>query len=156
MPGKFSCNFQIARVITGEIMAKIAHPVFHTYYYQYAEDVIYDQLQKKDRLHGPRDPRCNVKLQTSFFKPKDSFMYLILESSLNIWMSFIGNPFAYELQLFGGFCASQLVTKIGRYVCSVVHAISQSIHSKNWTLDLGVINYLFQRTNKIPIWYEVI
>ncbi len=29
-----------------------------------------------------------------------------------------------ELQLFGGFCASQLVTKIGRNVFPVVHAIS--------------------------------
>ncbi len=30
-------------------------------------------------MHKPRDPRCNIQLQTSFFKPKDSFMYPILD-----------------------------------------------------------------------------
>ncbi len=56
---------------------------------------------------------------SSFFKPKDSFMYPILEC-----VSSIGNLSAYELQLFGGFCASQLVTKIERNICPVVHAVS--------------------------------
>ncbi len=57
-------------------------------------------------------PRCNAQLQTSFFKPKDSFMDPILD------------PFAYELHLFHLLCASQRVTKLCRNVFLVVHAIS--------------------------------
>ena len=93
-------------------------------------------------LHESLDPCCNIQLQASFFKTKDSFMYPILDfapqqvnvrlephscfekrgcqmqilSHLYSWktknimllkyilmMSSIRNPFAYELQLFGGF-----------------------------------------------------
>ena len=39
-------------------------------------------------------------------------------------MSSIGNPLAYELHLFGRFCAYQKVIEIGRNVFPVVHAIS--------------------------------
>ncbi len=37
----------------------------------------------------------------------------------------IGNAFAYELQLFDRFCASQRVTKIGRTIRLVLDAVSQ-------------------------------
>ncbi len=36
---------------------------------------------------------------------------------------------------------------------SMVTTTWTCIHSKNQTLDLGVINYLFQCTNKISIWF---
>ncbi len=32
-----------------------------------------------DWLREPRDPRCNIQLQTSFFKSKDSFTYPVLD-----------------------------------------------------------------------------
>ncbi len=35
------------------------------------------QTSYNDWLHEPRDPHCNIQLQTSFVKPKDSFMYPI-------------------------------------------------------------------------------
>ncbi len=63
-----------------------------------------DRIGKiRDWLHEPRDPRCNTQLQSSFFKPKDSFMYPILDC--------VGNPFEYELHSFDRFCASQRVMK---------------------------------------------
>ena len=42
-------------------------------------------------------------------------------------------PITYGLQLFGGFCGSQLVTKIGRNVFPIIHAISHS-YLRNGTL----------------------
>ena len=42
-------------------------------------------------------------------------------------MSSKGYPLAYELHLFGRFCASQKVTEIGQNVFHVVHAISQGL-----------------------------
>ncbi len=55
-----------------------------------------------------------------------NFFCVVLSSS-------IGNPFAYELQLLGGFCASQLVTKIGRNVFPVIRAISPK-----WLLEIFI------------------
>ena len=36
--------------------------------------------RKTDWLHEPQDPRCNTQLQTSFLKPKGSFMSCIRKS----------------------------------------------------------------------------
>ncbi len=49
---------------------KIEETLFKTFKYK---------VHPKDWLREPRDPRCNIQLQTSFVKPKDSFMYPILE-----------------------------------------------------------------------------
>ncbi len=45
-----------------------------------------------DWLHEPRDPHCNMQLQTSLFKPKGSFMYPILDCVpyLDIFLHGIG------------------------------------------------------------------
>ena len=78
-------------------------------------------------------PCCNIQLKTSFFKPKDSFTYTVqdcepqlpfYESFFHLWISSIGNTFAYELHLFGWISASQRVTQIERNIFPVVHAIS--------------------------------
>ena len=42
-----------------------------------------------------------------------------------MWVSSIGNHFAYELQLFGRFGASQKVTKLGKNIFLLLDAVSQ-------------------------------
>ncbi len=42
-----------------------------------------------DWLHEPRDPPCNIQLQTSFFKPKDSFTYPVLHSTRKVSIHFV-------------------------------------------------------------------
>ncbi len=38
---------------------------------------------KNDWLREPRNPRCNIQLQTSFFKPEDCFKYQVLDCVKN-------------------------------------------------------------------------
>ncbi len=121
-----------------------------------------------DWLHEPLDPHCNIQLQTSFFKPKDSFKYQVVNcvphteplSYLHIWMTSIGNPYAYVLHLFHWFCATQKVTKICRNIY-LVHTITHDMcHGKTdlnsladrgqkWALGKSSLTRICNKTSDI-------
>ena len=110
-----------------------------------------------DWIDEPRDLPCSTQLQTSFFKPKDSFIYPILDytgplSYLHVWMPSIGNSFAYELHLFDRFCASQRVTKVWRNVFPVVPAISLKIRKVSSQLQLShvLVFSLYSIAKSVP------
>ncbi len=61
---------------------------------------------------------------------EEKLRYIGLLSYFYVWVPSIGNTFAYELHLFGQFCAAQEATKICRNVYLLLDAVSLTYLSR--------------------------
>ncbi len=132
-------------------------------------------VSQTDWLHEPRDPRCNTQLPTSFFKPKDSFLYPMSYTCLTDFV----HP--RELRRYGGMhfpSFTQSVTAVSQVGLDISFTLEfdhfwrahlQPPTSRCWlsspvgTLNLGISesSKVFQnpfkvKNNSNPTWGTVI
>ncbi len=95
----------------------------------------WDQLtlaECSDWLHEPRTPHCNTQLQTSFFKPEDSFIWFFLQRNLCEWFSKPVCTLDYTssacFQISNLYGLLRILTKYLRYKISLY--VVQSVYTK--------------------------